>query len=203
VRTILHGRGRVASAPWEPDDDAYDPSVKPWPFDPDAARALLAEAGVASLHVSLLVPAGSATLGRVATIWQADAKRAGVTLDVVEDPAVIDRARAGDFEGVAFGWTTGPEQDLFHHFHSPPAGTDNYGACADAEVDRLLGDIRAQPDHAARVALEHRLHRRLHELEWLTVVSVDVRTAAASKRLTGVHPGAHGTPARDLRLTPP
>ena len=203
VRTIQNGRGRVASAPWEPDDDAYDTTVKPWPFDPDAARALLAEANVASLHVSLLVPAGSVTLGRVATIWQADAKRAGVTLDIVEDPAVIDRARAGDFEGFAFGWTTGPEQDLFHHFHSPPAGTDNYGGCADAEVDRLLAAIRVQPDHAARVALEHALHRRLHELEWLTVVSVDVRTAAAAKRLGGVHPGAHGTPARELTLTPP
>jgi peptide/nickel transport system substrate-binding protein len=203
VRTIQNGRGRVASAPWEPDDDAYDASVAPWPFDPEAARALLAAANATSLHVSLLVPAGSATLGRVATIWQADAKRAGVSLDVVEDAAVIDRARAGDFEGFAFGWTTGPEQDLFHHFHSPPAGTDNYGGCADAEVDRLLEAVRAQPDHTARVALEHALHRRLHELEWLTVISVDVRTAAAAKALGGVHPGAHGTPARELTLTPP
>jgi peptide/nickel transport system substrate-binding protein len=200
VRTIQNGSGRVASAPWPPDDAAYDASVTPWPFDPDAARALLAEANVKDLHVTLLVPAGSATLGRIATIWQADARRAGVTLDVVEDAAVMDRARQGNFEGFAFGWTTGPEQDLFHHFHSPPDGADNYGACTDPELDRLLTAVRSEPAHDARVALEHTLHRRLHDLEPVTVISVDVRTAAASKRLGGVHPAAHGTPARELTL---
>ena len=112
----------------------------------------------------------------------------------------MERARAGSIEGFAFGWTTGPEQDLFHHFHSPPAATDNYGACTDAEVDRLTEAIRAEPRAAERAALEHALHRRLHDLEWLTVISVDVRTAAAVKSLGGVHPGAHGTPARDLHL---
>jgi len=203
VGTILGGRGRVASAPWQPDDAAYDGSVTPWPFDPDAARALLAEAGVPRLSVALLVPAGSATLGRVATIWQEDARRAGITLDVVEDAAVMERARRGDFEGFAYGWTTGVEQDLYHHFHSSQAGADNYGACADAELDRLLAAVRTTPEHGARVELEHQLHRRLHELELVTVISVDVRTAVASKRLAGVHPGAHGTPARELSLTPP
>ena len=200
VREILRGRGRAASAPWEPDDAAYDPAVAPWPFDPDAARTLLAEAGVKQLRVGILVPAGSATLARVATIWQADARRAGVTLDVIEDPAVIERARRGEFEGFAFGWTTGPEQDLFHHFHTSQAGADNYGACGDAELDRLLEAVRRTPEPAARVALEHQLHRKLHELEPVTVISVDVRTAVASRRLGGLRAGAHGAPARELTL---
>ncbi len=200
VREILRGRGRVASAPWEPDDAAYDPTVTPYPFDPAAARVLLAQAGVASLKVALLVPAGSSTLGRIAAIWQADARAAGVTLDIVEDAAVIDRARRGEFEGIAFGWTTGPEQDLFHHFHSSQAGGDNYGACADAELDSLLADVRTTASRDARVLLEHRLHRRLHDLELVTVISVDVRTAAASAQLQGLRPGPYGAPVREMSL---
>jgi ABC-type transport system substrate-binding protein len=203
VGKLLAGRGRVASAPWEPDDAAYDAAVTPWPFDPEGARRLLAEAGhPRGVTVRLLVPRGSATLERIATVWREDAARAGITLEIVPDPAVIDRARSGAFEGAAYGWTTGPEQDLYHHFHSSQIGADNYGGCADAEVDRLLEAIRATPDAAARRALEHRLHARLHELEWVTVISVDVRTAVVGPRLAGVRPGTHGAPVRDMTVAP-
>jgi peptide/nickel transport system substrate-binding protein len=197
---VLGGFARPASIPWEPEDAAYARDVPDYPFDPAGARALLAEAGVTDLHVALLVPAGSATLTRVATLWQADARAAGVTLDVVEDPAVIERARRGEFEGFAFGWSTAPEQDLFHQFHTPPAGSDNYGACGDAELDRLLEQVRTTPDAAARLALEHQLHARWHALEPATVIAVDTRLAAAAARLTGVVPGPHGTPARAIVL---
>lgn len=200
VREIWRGRARVASAPWEPDDAAYDPAVTPWPYDPAAARALLAEAGAAGLKVQLLVPRGSATLERVATIWREDAARAGVELQVEPDATVIERGRRGEFQGLAFGWTTEPEQDLYGALHSSQIGAENYGGFADAEVDRLLAAIRATPERSARVALEHQLHRRLHELEPMTVIAVDARTAVAAKRVSGVRPGPWGAPARLMSI---
>jgi peptide/nickel transport system substrate-binding protein len=202
VQQILAGRGRVVSAPWPPGDAANDPNVAPWPFDPTAARALLDRAGARKLTVTLLVPQGSSTLERIAAVWKEDARRAGVTLEIVPDPDVIGRARRGDFQGATYGWSTGPEQDLYHHFHSSQIGQDNYGGCKDARVDELTEKIRATADDDARHALEHELHRRLHELEWVTVIDVDVHTAVTGPRLAGIKPGPHGASVRDMTLAP-
>jgi peptide/nickel transport system substrate-binding protein len=199
VARLLAGRGRVASAPWEPDDVAYDPGVAPWPFDPGAASALLAEAGATDLRVRLLLPAGSATLERVATLWQADARRAGVTLELVPDPAPLERVRHGGGDGVGYGWSTGPEMDFWHHFHS--AGPENFGRCATPELDAALVAARTTADPAARRAHEHRVHRLLHELEPLTVISLDVRTAAAAARLANVEFGPLGVPVRAITFS--
>lgn len=199
-RELFAGDARLASGPWEPDDPAYDPTVAPWPYDPDAARALLAEAGVKNLSVRLLLPAGSASLERIGTIWQEDARRAGVALELVLDGDALGRARRGDFDGFGYGWTLEREQDQFHQFHSSQVDAGNLGACVDAETDRLLDEIRRTPDDRARRALEHALHRRLHELEPLTVISIDVRQAIASARLLHVTMGPYGVPARSLKV---
>lgn len=200
VREIFRGRARAASGPWEPDDPAYDPAVAPWPFDPEAARELI---GGRPLRVTMLVPQGSSTLERIATIWREDAKRAGVDLVIQPDGAVIERARRGDFEAFLFGWTTGREQDFYHHLHSSQIGADNYGGFRDEEIDRLLERMRATPEAAARRALAHALHRRLHELQPLTVIAVDGRAAIASARLRDVWPGPWGVPVRRMSVAAP
>lgn len=45
VRNVLGGRGIVMAGPFTPAWLGYDPSVKPFPYDPARAKALLAEAG--------------------------------------------------------------------------------------------------------------------------------------------------------------
>lgn len=201
LKEVLRGRGRLASGPWEPDDPAYDPGIMPWPYDPTGARALLDEAGRDGTQVTLLVPAGSVVLERIATIWREDARKARVDLTIRLDSAVLDRARRGEFEGLLFGWTTGREQDFYHHFHSSQIGGENYGGVSDRETDELLEAIRRTPAAGSRAALEHALHRRLHELEPLTVISVDVRTALHALWLRGVSPTAWGVPVRRLGIS--
>jgi peptide/nickel transport system substrate-binding protein len=202
VREIYQGRGRLLSGPWLPSAPAYDPAVVPWPFDVDAARGLLAEAGASGARVRLLVPQESRVLERIATVWQEDAKQAGLRVELETAPwgQVLARARSGDFDGVAFSWTTGPEQDFYHRFHSSQIGGDNWGRLSDPEVDRLLESIRTIDDRGRRIAAEQRLHRRLHELEPVTFVSADVRTAVVSKRLGGVDVRPDGVPARLLTI---
>ncbi|HEX6082185.1 MAG TPA: ABC transporter substrate-binding protein [Methylomirabilota bacterium] len=45
VKNVLGGRGIVMAGPFTPAWLGYDPSVKPFPYDPAKAKALLAEAG--------------------------------------------------------------------------------------------------------------------------------------------------------------
>jgi peptide/nickel transport system substrate-binding protein len=196
IRETFHGHAQAASGPWAPDDPAYDRGIDPWPFDPAGARSELTAAGVADrLAVKLLVPPG--TSEAIAAIWQADAKKAGIDLTVQVDGQALERARRGDFDGVLFGWQIDREQDQFDQFDS--RGDANYGHCSDAEVDRLIEAARATPDAAARAALEHQLHARLHELELTTIISVDQRSVV-SRGVSGLVPSAWGVPIRNASM---
>ncbi len=183
IREIYKGRARPISGPWVPIAPAYDPLIAPLPFDPDAASALLAAARVLAPRVTILIPAESRSVERITSIWQDDAGRAGVAMVVEAVPwaELLRRARAGDFDGVVHSWTTAPEQDFFQHFHT--GQSENHGAISDPELDRLLETIQITDQRAPRLALEHQLHRRLHDLQPLTFISSDVRTAVLSRRL--------------------
>jgi peptide/nickel transport system substrate-binding protein len=186
VAQILAGRGQVGASPWPPGDLAIDPGLRPWPFDPPAARRAL----TGPLHVTLLVPAGSTTLERIATLWQADAAKAGVTLDLVMDPDVLGRARRGDFEGVLYAWSTGPEQDFFQQFAT--TGSDNLGGCGDPALDAALDRARHEPVARVRLPLERQASLTLHALEPVTIIAHDQRVIARRAHVRGVSVTAGG-----------
>ncbi len=45
VSNVFHGLGEVTSGPFAMQDDCYDSTIKPWPFDLKQARTLLEGAG--------------------------------------------------------------------------------------------------------------------------------------------------------------
>ena len=45
LKEVYHDLGRIVTGPFYIDSSSYDQSIKPWPFDVDKAKALLAEAG--------------------------------------------------------------------------------------------------------------------------------------------------------------
>ena len=204
AREVMEGRARLQSGPWPPGDPAADPDVPPLAFDPAGARALLEAAGTPAPRVSIVYPATSRQTERVLTIWQADAARAGVTIALEPLPfaEVLRRAESGEFDGIAMSWIATREHDFFDTFHSSQTAARNHGAFADDEVDRLLEEIRGTIDAKGRAALEHRLHRRLAELQPMTILFGDVRAALVSPRLQGVVMGGFGAPARRMELAP-
>lgn len=182
-----------------------DPMVKPLTFDPAAARAELEAAGYKdadsdgvlerdgqALRFKLLIPATSVRMGKLVPLLQEELKKAGVALEPDKaDPAVIDsRIDKRDFDAVAQGWTEfDSEQDLFQTFHSSQAKSGaNYPGLKDAELDKLLEDIRAELDPKKRLELEHAVHRRVYELQPYTFMSVRQTLDLAKKRVHGLKP---------------
>jgi peptide/nickel transport system substrate-binding protein len=156
----------------------FDPSLHEPAFDLEAARALMAGAGLASgfevtLHVREVV-------ADTATQVQELLAPLGIRVNVaaLPDPEYFALAR-GERPSLflsRFGCSTGDASDLFDSaLHTPDAtrhvGSANAGGVSDAEVDRLIAESASTADVASRRTLLQRLMGHvLEEAYWLPLV---------------------------------
>lgn len=177
AKTLYRGSARVISGPWSPDSPAYDPDVAPLPFDPPAARALLAQAGWKDtdgdgtldkggrpFEFELRVSAGSEIGRQVDEMLAAELAKAGIRARVrsMEWSAFVERIDAGDFEAASLGWSAvDPNPDPYPYWSATQCAPEglNSGCYRSAEADRLMGQARRELDATRRNAVYHRLHR--------------------------------------------
>ncbi|MGY6633666.1 MAG: ABC transporter substrate-binding protein [Alkalilacustris sp.] len=122
--------------------------------DVEAARALLAEAGVDRLAVELVVP-NNPVQTQLGQVIQSMVAEAGfdVSLRATEFATLLQAQTAGDYEITQLGWSgrTDPDGNL-HAFVTCEGGLNGTDFC-DPEVDRLLNAARAASDMEERKAL--------------------------------------------------
>jgi len=142
--TLFDGRAEPAGGLVAPTHWAHA-DVPPLAFDPHAARAGLAEAGVAlPLRVTLLTST-ERLRGDVARVVSQELADVGIVADVVplELGTMIARLNAGEFDLAILALPEMTEPNVLRRFlHSalvPPAGA-NRGRVRDPELDRLLDD---------------------------------------------------------------
>jgi peptide/nickel transport system substrate-binding protein len=203
VEHVYTGTARIVSGPFTPEQPGYNPTVQPMPYDLDASRALLAEAGWRDtngdgivdregrpLTIELLVSAGNAASRDQSQIFQRSLKQVGVDLKLtmVDSATLFDRVMKGNFQGTLLHWSLDLDPDLFGLFHSsqiPPAGM-NIGRYTNADVDRLIEEARREVDDGRRMKIYQQLHERLagdQPYTWTVQVS-DKR--AISRRVRNV-----------------
>jgi len=95
VDQLLGGQTTLSSQPTVAAAFGFDPTIEPFPFDPDGARALLREAGYAdgfamTLETSSFGTNGSAVVQQIADDWS----RVGVKAEIRTKPVI---AYLGDF----------------------------------------------------------------------------------------------------------
>jgi peptide/nickel transport system substrate-binding protein len=166
LANTLQGLGTLATQPALPTSWAYEPDVRRYPYDPQRAKQLLAEAGYPNgLETELWTPesgSGMQTPKEMATVMQADLAAVGV------------RARVKVFEwGTYLGtlrkepgplWTMSwflhdndPDISLSLSLHSK--GVGNFGKWQNAEFDRALEDARKLLDRKRRAEIYRRAMR--------------------------------------------
>ena len=177
VNEVLEGTAEVAAGPTPPAFAwAYNPDLEPYPYDPERARALIAEAGVEGAELTFYVTeGGSGMLDPVAmgTAIQADLKAVGfdVKIETYEWNTFLGEVNPG-LEGKAdmaeMAWMTNDPDTLpFLALRTaawPDQGGFNSGYYSNPEVDELL--------EAARVATDQDERARLYK-EMQTIVQND------------------------------
>jgi len=166
VNDVLEGTADIAAGPTPPAFAwAYNEELEPYPYDPDKARALLAEAGVEGAELTFYVTeGGSGMLDPVAmgTAIQADLAAVGfkVNIETYEWNTFLGRVNPG-LEGKAdmaeMAWMTNDPDTLpYLALRSeawPDKGGFNSGYYANPTVDELLEAARTATDQAERARL--------------------------------------------------
>ncbi|MFC6760692.1 ABC transporter substrate-binding protein [Sulfitobacter porphyrae] len=198
VNDVLEGTAEVAVSPTPPAFAwAYNPDLEPYPYDPDRARALLAEAGAEGAELTFYVTeGGSGMLDPVSmgTAIQADLEAVGlkVSIETYEWNTFLGNVNPG-LEGKAdmaeMAWMTNDPDTLpFLALRTeawPDKGGFNSGYYSNPEVDKLLDAARAETDQAERARLYQQMQVIVQEdAPWVFVANWK-QNAVTSDRVEG------------------
>jgi peptide/nickel transport system substrate-binding protein len=167
VKNLFLGLAVRLNGPFFTVTPGYDRSLAPYPYDPERARRMLAEAGYGNgFDATLTVPAGvqgAQKFPEVAQAIAADLGRIGVRVKLVQvEPAAgFDLYRARKFEMYLFPWQSNPESGL--HIESLFASYTRGYYYKSAEADALIKPYMATLDPKEREVAGGKLLRFLHD----------------------------------------
>jgi peptide/nickel transport system substrate-binding protein len=201
VRDVLKGTGSLSRGPVLPGTWGADSGLRPYPYDPERAKKLLAEAGFASgFSTSLWVPeSGSGMQSPVAmsTVIQSNLKAVGVNvnLQTMEWGAYLAKLRTKEQDLFALSWMAGNEDPdmvmypLLHSTQWTPNGP-NRALYKNDKFDDLLHQARLTTDQKKRAELYREAQRILVDDPPWIFIDHEIQTAAHSKRVQGfkLHP---------------
>jgi peptide/nickel transport system substrate-binding protein len=179
---VVLGLAREANGPIRPGTWAFTDEVKRYAYDPERAKALLAEAGWKDrdgdgivedkdgkpFAFTILTNQGNDERKKIAEIIQQRLREVGVKADiqVIEWAAFIkEYVKPRRFDVVILGLGTGTDPDQYAVWHSSQTSPDqmNRMSYSNPEVDHLLEVGRASCHEQERVKYYHRIQEILAE----------------------------------------
>nr|VFK51709.1 MAG: peptide/nickel transport system substrate-binding protein [Candidatus Kentron sp. TUN]VFK52293.1 MAG: peptide/nickel transport system substrate-binding protein [Candidatus Kentron sp. TUN]VFK52717.1 MAG: peptide/nickel transport system substrate-binding protein [Candidatus Kentron sp. TUN] len=150
IHHVWGGAARLANGLLTPNHWAGHPSLRPIPFDPIKAKALLAKAGYTKNHKPNLIykTSNNPLRLRLATIIQDQLRQVGIDVDLrsYDWGTFYGDIKAGRFQMYSLAWVSIKMPDIFKYaFHSvsiPPVGA-NRGRFMDAFADHLIDEAEA------------------------------------------------------------
>ncbi|MCA1287492.1 ABC transporter substrate-binding protein [Salipiger bermudensis] len=185
VNDVLEGTAEVAAGPTPPAFAwAYNEALDPYPYDPEKAKELIAEAGAEGAELTFYVTeGGSGMLDPVAmgTAIQADLNAVGLdtTIETYEWNTFLGQVNPG-LEGKAdmaeMAWMTNDPDTLpFLALRTeawPDKGGFNSGYYSNPEVDELLEKARVATDQDERAVLYRQMQEIVQEdAPWVFVAN--------------------------------
>jgi len=186
INGILNGLGVEITGPFFIGSSSYDHAIKPWPFDPVAAKRLLEEEGwydydddgirnkevdgkVIPFSFALTYYVKNDTTKAICEYVATALKQIGVDcqlngVDLADLSAMFDDK---SFEALSLGWGLGtPPEDPRQLWSSAGAkvkGSSNAIGFSNQEADQIIDDLEFTYDRKKRLQLYHRFHQIIHE----------------------------------------
>lgn len=189
IDRAIEGRGVAATGPLPPSLPGFDPASadSSYPYDPEAAAALLDEAGWVlgsngirakdgePLRVRL-VAYSVAEVVRDTELLQNQLQALGVdaVVESYERGLQTQMLRDGDYDMAPLGWTYGDPDVLFLLYHSTQGASGlNFGKVNDPELDAVLEAGRETVVDEDRMLIYHDAQRIMNENAYILPVYVN------------------------------
>ncbi len=200
---VLLGIGQPCTGPFSTVSWAYNPKVTPYPYDPELAKKMLAEAGWKDrnadgilekdgrpFHFTILTNQGNGERIHAAEIIQQNLKKVGidVKIRVMEWQAFLEQIDKRTFDAIILGWSMGRDPDLYDIWHSSKTkkGEYNFIGYKNPAVDRLLVAGRRTFDIEKRKKIYYRIHEILAYEQPYAFLYVPDATPIVHKRFKGI-----------------
>jgi len=210
IQGVLLGLGRVATGPFTPNTWVYNPGVKKYPYNPQKARRLLAEAGWKDTDgdgildkngepfaFEIITNQGNELRAKCAEIIQRRLADIGISVKIriVEWAAFIKQfINKRRFDATILGWTVPLDPDIYDVWHSNKMGPAelNFISFKNNEVDVLLEKGRSAFDRNERKRCYDRIQKILAEEQPCTFLYVPDALPIINARFRGIEPAPIG-----------
>ena len=203
VDSFFEGRAEIAKNPMPPSISGYNDEIEGYEYDPEKAKELLAEAGLADgFEMDLwampvprpYMPDG----GKVAEVIQKNLSDVGITAKIVshEWGTYLDLASKGDADAFMLGWT-GDNGDadnfLYALLDEDNIGSNNYTYYKNDELHDILIEAQTEIDEEKRNELYKQAQVIIHEEAPWVPLAHSTPLLGGDKRITGFMPHPTGS----------
>ncbi len=194
---VFLGTGQIAKNPIPPTIWSYDESTTDYEYDPEKAKELLAETGLADgfetdIWAMPVQRPYNPNARKMAEMIQQDLKKIGVRAKVVtyEWGTYLSKSRAGEHQTILLGWTgdNGDPDNFFSPLMSCASARsgNNRALWCNEAFDALITRARAESDQALRAGLYKQAQAVFkRDAPWLTIAH-SVRYQPARSNVTGL-----------------
>ncbi|ACT48215.1 peptide-binding protein [Methylotenera mobilis] len=200
---VYLGLGINIASPYKPGTRWSNPSLKPYPYDPAKARALLKEAGFSDSNGDGILERDGKPFSfeiitnqnkereKSAVLIQRRLKEVGIDVKIraIEWASFISRfIKTGDFDVVVLGWGLGLDPDQYNIWHSSQQapGQFNFIGYNNPKVDALLEQGRLELNPDKRMEIYHKFAEILLEDSPIIYLSAGYGLTAIHKRVKGI-----------------
>jgi peptide/nickel transport system substrate-binding protein len=210
IQGVLLGLGKPATGPYKPGTWVYNPHVKVYPYDPQKAKELLADAGWKDndgdgildnngqpFVFEIITNQGNEIRAKCAEIIQRRLAEIGikVKIRVLEWAAFVnDFINKRRFDVTILGWSIPLDPDIYDVWHSSKTGPQelNFISYKNEEVDKLIEKGRGTFNQMERKKYYDRIQEILAEEQPYTFLYVPDALPIVHARFRGVVPAPLG-----------
>jgi len=210
VDTIWDRYARVATSPIVQNAWVHNKEIKPWPYDPERSREILADAGWTDTDgdgildrdgvpfaFDLITNQGNQERIDAVVMIQEQLARIGIQARprIVEFNAMSAQIVSRDFDAVFSGWGMPTTLEMRYAFHSSETGSGgwNVSGYKEPEVDHLIERMESLPNLAEAEPILLRLQEILHRDQPMTFMWESQRINGMSRRVHDTRPNVLGT----------